>query len=1130
MTALRVELFGGFHLLSNGEPIRPPASRVARSLLAYLLLNRGRSHERSRIVGIFWAEEAETDGRRKLSQNLWRIRQALDPIGYAGLIESDGDGISIADGLDVDVDVVEFVAGTTASLDAGSEASVRSLLSAVELYRGELLHGFYEDWVVEEQRRTAELYHQALSRLVQALKAIGANDEALIYARKLTWQEPLREEAHREVMRLCVLLGRPMEALRQYELLENDLYRDLGVEPEPATTSLFETIAARRDAEAPPVANEPVPRHPGGGPFVGRQAERTRGVDIIEQTIAGHGSVVLLEGDPGSGKTRLLDEITNAATWRGVEVLRGTASSGTAVPFGVIRSALGTGMTALRAEQLVEQVDPLWLTEVTRVVPQLAEWLPELQPAAPLESTEGRDRMIEAITIVMAAFGRITPHVIIFDDLHWADSDSIDVVRHLSSSTAMRRTSIFVAFRGAEGRAREDVWQTLRELDRAGGTVITLEPLAEREVEQLVRWAAGEDRTITAAAPRIMLDTGGNPLFVIETARALVESGGLVPHESLPMTDGVRGVIAERLLRLSTDERELLGAMAVRASPASSHQLFQWCAVGKTELLRCLGALINRRLVVESDSGYGFAHDQLRRVAYDLTLPEDRSRFHRVIAETLELDEWVEPAVLAHHLFKAGQRSRAFRYWLKAARDAASVHAYGTAAEFYESGLSSLDSDGHAADRVATLAEYEGVLATLGRRERQSEILDEWAVAVHDDPAASIEAQIRRSVFCSHGDDYAAAIELGEGAVRQAARRGLSQHRALLAVGRALHWSGDIERAVHVLSSAAEQAPGDPEIAIALGGAFGEAQRYRDARSQLSRALDRCRIEGDTRGEADALGLLALTSVELGDGAVVQDAFDQAIEACRSIGFTGGQAKNQVNGGLSQFTLGHIAPALDLFMAGRRAYQNIGNGRGAAIAALNEAMVRHLVLGDDDEARSLLTDSHDFFECAGQRGNVAHSLELLGSIDHRAGDTYRALERLQDALASASEWASRRRRSYVLATRASVLAEIGDYESAMADVEHARVDASSDLAIRLDVTEAWILACLDNPRAYDLAQRAMRSRLSGVSMAWKIPYYCGLVAERFGRAAETEEAFVDAHELLTAALTGLDHSVRQQAL
>ena len=1098
-----------------------------------MLLEPTRRFSRSRLVGLFWPEEPEQSARRKLSQAMWRIRSSLEPIGYGELIKGDGEEYLVDTSLPVEVDALEFLEGTSAPVDRGSEASIRRFLEAVELYRGEFLHGYYHDWVVEEQRQFADAYLRALTQAVHSLKAVGANDDALIYARKLTWQDPLREEAHREVMRLCMLLDRPLDALRQYEQLEELLYRELGADPDPSTRTLFEMIADQRVGAEAELERAEVAGRSVHAPFVGRQRERASGVDVIEQTMAGRGTVVLVEGDPGVGKTRLLEEVAHAATWRGVEVLRGSATSDTPVPFGLVRGALAMGMSALRAEQLVEQVDPLWLTEVTRVVPQLAEWLPDLQPAAPLSSADSRDRMIEAIKMVMAALGRITPHIVVFDDLHWADQDSIDVIRHLTTSSAMRRTSIFVAFRGAEGRARAAVWDVLRELDRAGAKVMQLDPLDSAEVEQLVRWAAEDDRRITAAAGRIRRETGGNPLFVIETTRALVESGGLREEEGLPVTEGIRGVIGDRLSRLSADEIEVIGALATRSEPATSKQLGQWCELPRSGVLQSLLALMNRRIVVESDDGYSFLHDQMRRVAYEVIPSEDAARFHKIIAETLETDEGVEPSVLAHHLEMAGQRARAFRHWVRAGQNAAAIHAYASAAHFYElavSDVASLEDGVQPEGYVEALAEYEAVLATRGDRERQAEVLEEWMTLVGGDEAATVEPTIRLARFRAETGDYSAAIRLAESAANDCGAIGLSDYAAQLVIGRTLHWSGDLDRAVSVLRKTANRVPEDVEVAIAYGSVLGETQRYREARTEFERVLDVSRRIGDRRHEAEALGLAALVAYELGDSAAVQTMFDDAIQACTEIGYTRARAVAEGNAGISRHSLGHTAEALRLLQASRRSNESVGNGRGAGIAMINEAMIRHLVLGDDELARELIEASEPF--SLGQvTGPVAHAHELLASIAARHQRYDDALLRIEAALDIADKIGNERRRGYTLRTRARLHLDRGDLEAAIADVHDARAIASPDLLTHLDAIEAMVRGQLgDAEAAWELSARSVKLVRAGISLAWMIYYNHGLVAEMVGRGEDAAGAFLEAGERLDSALVGLDPELRKRAI
>ncbi len=1086
---------------------------------------------RPAVAGMFWSEESEGSARRKLSQNLWRIREALGPVGYGQLVVASGDSLGVNPDLPVAIDVEEFRSGTADQGQPASESSVRRLMAAVELYRGDLLAGFYDDWIGPEQRELHGAYVEALDRLVQGLRATGAKEEALTYARKLTWHEPLREEAHRTIMRLCMVLNRPAEALRQYEQLEQHLF-EMGTEPEDETRQLFELIASKRmsQRESPVVPRGKARPGLGPSPFIGRQAERMEAIDVIERTIGGRGSVVLVEGDPGAGKTRFLDEVSRAASWRGLEVLRGSSRPGVTVPFGVVREALAAGMTPLRAEQLIEQVDELWLSEVARVVPQLREWITNLKPAAPLHSGEGRDRVIEAISIVLAAMGRITPHVVVFDDLHWADEDSIDVLRRVAVSPAMRRTSIFVAFRGGEGRSRDEVWRTLRELDRVGATIMTMEPFAIHEVEELVRWAAEEDRTIAAMAPRIHQETGGNPLFVIEATRALLEMGDQIGPDALPLSDDVRKLLAERLERLSHDEREVINGLAIRGGSSSFQQLFQWCEVGRTDLTEALMSLLNRRLVVETNTGYAIAHDQLRRVAYDTTLPEDRVRFHRVIAGTLEVSTVADPAEVAHHLTAAGQSERALGYWLQAARNARDIHAYATAADLYGRARAVLGHDHPPERHIELLAEYESVLAVLGRVEDQRSVLAEWTRLAADDEQWALEAQIRLAGFLALQGDYARAIELAGDVVTRAHRHGFPTHRGRLVAGRARHWSGDVTRALAELRQAAAGAPDDTEVAVALGSVLGETQHYTEAREEFERALRLSRQLDDPRAEAEALGLLALVALETASDREIESMFTKACAQCRMIGFSRGEANNLTNLALYYYETGRIAQALGALEEARAKFTAIGQRRGLAAASLNEAMIRHLVIGDDERAEQLLDEAEEFLRQIRTSGMLAHVEELRGSIAFARGRRAAAMDHLARAIEMAHDASSGRREGLALATRARFHLELGDASAALVDVAAARACQIPDLESRLDLYEAVAVAHTDPDRAWGLATRVWQASKGPTWRSWEIPYLVGLVALATDRETEGAQAFTHAHEVLDLALRGLDPEVRRRAL
>lgn len=221
MKPLRVRMFGGLSLSVGDDPLPPIASRSGRSLLAYLIAHRHTAPARDLLAGVFWPEMNEAQARRRLSHALWQIQSVL---GEAGRIEEHLDvrptSIRFVAGPHTWIDVAEFESvldgvksdGPT-DIDPRAETLER-LIEAVRLYQGDFLAGFYDDWVLLEQERLRQVLGTALGQVIRLSKSWGDFTRALQYARRLALLEPLHEEAHREVMRLCYLLGKPNEALQ----------------------------------------------------------------------------------------------------------------------------------------------------------------------------------------------------------------------------------------------------------------------------------------------------------------------------------------------------------------------------------------------------------------------------------------------------------------------------------------------------------------------------------------------------------------------------------------------------------------------------------------------------------------------------------------------------------------------------------------------------------------------------------------------------------------------------------------------------------------------------------------------------------------------------------------------------
>jgi predicted ATPase/DNA-binding SARP family transcriptional activator/Tfp pilus assembly protein PilF len=326
----RIELLGGVRVTLAERVITPFRRHRVEALFAYLAFYGHRSHPREELIELLWPEADPELGRNNLRVNLHLLRLQLEEPGSPaeGLLLAQRDTIQLRPNA-FTTDVAEFEAALQAAARVADAAErARLLATAVALYQGELLPGFFESWVLTERLRLAEAYQQALQQLVGALERAGDLEGAVSYARRAVSADPLREEAHYDLIRLYAAAGQPTAALRQYQELERLLREELEETPSAAARALAEelresarTIVVGRSAPAnaaPAPVSVPAPRSAASSPetvtpsagrlpvqftrFFGREEEIAR---LTEMLSVPETRLVTLTGPGGSGKTRL---------------------------------------------------------------------------------------------------------------------------------------------------------------------------------------------------------------------------------------------------------------------------------------------------------------------------------------------------------------------------------------------------------------------------------------------------------------------------------------------------------------------------------------------------------------------------------------------------------------------------------------------------------------------------------------------------------------------------------------------------------------------------------------------------------------------------------------------------------
>ncbi|NNF64553.1 MAG: AAA family ATPase, partial [Acidimicrobiia bacterium] len=883
---IEASLFGGFGVEIDGSPIKPVGSKIARSMFAQLLYLNDRHHMRSRLAGTFWPDSDETTARKRLSRTLWQIRTACDPYP---IIEAQHDWIAISSDSVVSVDVLDYEDLLSTTGEHAGRDELQNLARAVDLYRGDFMAGHYEPWVTEEQDRLRLLQQASLRRLVTQYQSRGSLEPALIAARRLVHIEPWDEAAHRQVMRLCVLLRRPEEALRQFRECRSILSSEMDMEPSPETVDLAEEVHAQLASAS---VSRPKRQQMLAPVFVAREAERDLMIDALDRSLGGNGSVILLEGPGGIGKSSLVSQISDDARWRNIEVLDysydDTTSTGA---FQSIREAVGPAITPLRAEQLAESLDDVWLAEAARIVPTVGRARRELT-AAQMTGDDERWRIREAIAQVLLALARLQPTLLVLEDVHWADTDTLEVVERLASAIGDAALVVCLAFRREEAMARDDTWRSLTQIDRLPSSRrVTLGELRRDDVVRLVTALGGPVDSAEALADRLLEHAGGNPLFVVETVKGLLVDNGQTGIESIPrdmpLASNVTELVRRRLDRLDANALAVVSATSVFGRPAGVDELVALTKMERREVLAGLASAVQTHVLLDEESGCVFSHNLVKRVVYDSIVWNRRAKLHRRTGDLLS-GVSAPAAEVAHHKREGKQWLDAMRFSQMAGDEARAVGAYLVAAEHYERAMdaaSEIDVD--SSELSSLLEAYEVVADVIGERDLQDHLLAAMG-EVAEEGRARVTFHQRNALFLAKTDEFDAALAAVAKGMEAAEDNDLARWELATIQAQIYEWSGDAVRAAETLTPLVEQIDDDrtkAEALFTLGGALAGTMQYREAQIVLRQSLEHFVSTGEKWAEVRIRILLATVLSQIGLEQQADRTLLAAVETARSIGY-----------------------------------------------------------------------------------------------------------------------------------------------------------------------------------------------------------------------------------------------------
>ncbi len=869
---LTIQLLGPPQVILDGNTLKL-ARRKSRALLYYVAAH-SQSLTREHLLALFWPDTPRPAAQQVLRTTLHGLRRALPQ----GLLVA-GDTVGLAPEVTVDVRSFEAalrsearppIAGTSPA-----PSSLDGLMAALNLYHGEFLAEVtlddspeFENWITGERERYRRLAVRGFIALARFHEEGADFAAALNCLDRALALDPLQEDLQRAAMRLHYLAGDRTGAIRRFLRLRDLLDEEMGVPPMAETQQMYDAIVtdspdlkeltqpARRGSGTRPQLTgsagakdgsagsdidrqdrpdglldgaAPAAVQPFFGlrtavslPFAGRSAE----LDTL-RALPGTRKLALLEGEPGIGKSRLVEELVRTA---GMFVLAGAGRElEQTLPYQPVIEAL-RGLQS-RSDWpnvyagLRARLSAVWLAEVTRLLPELGAVPPG--PAASLQAAdksrlwEGVNQFLRALAGALGDGPTPRPLLLFLDDLHWADASTLALLAYLVRQPSLAPIGFLAASRPVEPRSA--LAGMLQALGRQGAlSRLSLSLLGKEEVLAIARQLS--PHYAYPLADWLLRTSEGNPYILAELVGHARQNGLLRADGSLDLLtlsaepivpQSVYSLIQSRLDHLPGGARRVLEAGVAAGRKFEFNVAARAAGLSEDAAVDALDELLSAGVIRPAEEArYTFDHSLTIEVAYR-EMGEPRYRLlHRRVAEAIEslyrnrLDSVA--GSLAMH-FSAGQApERAAPYAFRAGQEAERLAAWREAIAFYEQALASGSSLGEK-EQIAIQMALGTALARAGENPQASESFRSafFLAERRGDRAAADQARLALSQSFLPQARYREAIE----AARLVLEQGLPQNRlrAQFAWGSALSLEGaDLAEATAHLREAVDLSAADP--------------------------------------------------------------------------------------------------------------------------------------------------------------------------------------------------------------------------------------------------------------------------------------------------------------------------------
>ncbi len=743
-----IRILGPIEVRHDGTPMVLRGAKP-RELLTLFATRPNRAVSASELVDALWEGEPPRTAAAALRVYVGKVRDVLDvgggrtgpssrlPLGPHGYL------------LRAEVDEIDFgrferfiVLGREANLDGDPRRAIRLLVDALDLWRGEpLCDAAHLEVMRGLVTRIHDLRVTAVEELADARLSVGDHELVTGLLAETLAAHPLREQLAARLMVALYRSGRQPEALEVFRRLERDL-DEHGLETSAELRRIEEDVLLRRptlDRSAPSGRVDTRQSRPAPRRFIGRRAELAQLVAATDAAMAGQRRLVLINGEPGVGKSTLADEYRRWMATRGVTVLKGSCTARPAVSYEPLVEAFkDAALVGLEPDPRTGgPVDLSGAGSGGRVpVGQISNDGAQIR----------RYRFFESLAEIIDRVAS-SPVVLLIEDLHWADRPTLLALRHLSRYRSERGFVLVATMRGDEiGGARADTIDTLAARSLRG--TICLDGFNDSEVRALIRAEAPPEALdeLLRTAPTLRSLTAGNPLYLRELLYDIddetIKIDELVStRPGLAIAPSGCSTLRERFDQLAEPARMILRAAAVLAKPATPDTLLSVSGQAPADdMFEAIEECLAARLLIDDPSRvghYGFSHEIFRHAVSTYTDPDETAALHLRAAQLARSTESVSLTEVAHHLLAAGNLADPTdtgAYAEAAGNEAMQCFAWSEAARWFQVAIAYCD------DLAAETAKLYLVLGRALERDQQLDQAQEALIrgaelARHDDRA-----------------------------------------------------------------------------------------------------------------------------------------------------------------------------------------------------------------------------------------------------------------------------------------------------------------------------------------------------------------------------------------------------------